>query len=367
MAESMGRAPFWPALRELTTARMREFLREPEAVFWVFAFPVIMTCALGIAFRTRVDEPVLVGIERASGAAAVAGPSTGAADDAATEAATEALRRAGGFEVRLVAPGGVERALRDGVVQVVVTPGAVPVYRFDPARAESQLARLAVDAALQRAAGRADAFEPRQDAVRAVGSRYIDWLVPGLLGMNIMGTGMWSTSFAIVTARTRKLLKRLVATPMPRSAYLMSLLGSRLAFLVGEATVLVAFGWIAFDVAVHGSIVALAVVSLLGALAFGGIALLVSSRAQTIEGVSGMLNLVMVPMWVFSGVFFSSANFPEALQPFVQALPLTALNDALRAVMNDGEPLAALWRELAVLTVWGGASFALALKLFRWT
>ena len=363
MAESTGRAPFWPALRELTLARMREFLREPEAVFWVFAFPVIMTCALGIAFRTRVDEPVLVGIERATGAAAVAGQTT----DAATEAATAALRRAGGFEVREVEPGGVERALRDGAVQVVVTPGAVPIYRFDPARAESQVARLAVDAALQRAAGRADAFEPRQDAVRAVGSRYIDWLVPGLLGMNIMGTGMWSTSFAIVTARTRKLLKRLVATPMPRSAYLLSLVGSRLAFLVGEATVLVAFGWLAFDVAVHGSVAALAVVSLLGALAFGGLALLVSSRAQTIEGVSGMLNLVMVPMWVFSGVFFSSANFPEALQPFVQALPLTALNDALRAVMNDGEPLAALWRELAVLTVWGGASFALALKLFRWT
>ena len=356
MAESMGRAPLWPALRELTLARMREFLREPEAVFWVFAFPVIMTCALGVAFRTRVDEPVLVGIERTAAAAA---------GDAAT--ARAALQQASGFEVRDIDPDGVERALREGIVQVVVTPGTVPIYRFDPARAESRLARLAVDAALQRAAGRTDAFAPRQDAVRAVGSRYIDWLVPGLLGMNIMGTGMWSTSFAIVTARTRKLLKRLVATPMPRSAYLMSLVGSRLMFLVSEATVLVAFGWLAFGVAVHGSIAALAVVSLLGAVAFGGIALLVSSRAQTVEGVSGLLNLVMVPMWVFSGVFFSSANFPEALQPFVQALPLTALNDALRGVMNDGEPLIAIWRELAVLTVWGGASFALALKLFRWT
>ncbi len=356
MAESMGRAPLWPALRELTLARMREFLREPEAVFWVFAFPVIMTCALGVAFRTRVDEPVLVGIERTAGAAA---------GNAATVRA--ALQQASGFEVRDIDPAGVERALREGIVQVVVTPGTVPTYRFDPARAESRLARLAVDAALQHAAGRTDAFAPRQDAVRAVGSRYIDWLVPGLLGMNIMGTGMWSTSFAIVTARTRKLLKRLVATPMPRSAYLMSLVGSRLMFLVSEATVLVAFGWLAFGVAVHGSIAALAVVSLLGAVTFGGIALLVSSRAQTVEGVSGLLNLVMVPMWVFSGVFFSSANFPEALQPFVQALPLTALNDALRAVMNDGEPLIAIWRELAVLTVWGGVSFTLALKLFRWT
>lgn len=354
MASPVRRAPFWPALRELTLSRMREFLREPEAVFWVFAFPVIMTCALGIAFRSRGDEPVLVGIEPSAGAAA-------------TAAAEQALRAAGGFELRSVDPAAVERALRDGTVQVMVTAGPVPTYRFDPARAESRLARLAVDAALQRAAGRIDRFEARQDAVRAVGSRYIDWLVPGLLGMNIMGTGMWSTSFAIVTARTRKLLKRLVATPMPRSAYLLSLVGSRLVFLIGEASVLVAFGWFAFGVAVHGSLMALAAVSLLGAMAFGGIALLVSSRARTVEGVSGLLNLVMVPMWVFSGVFFASSNFPPTLQPFVQALPLTALNDALRAVMNDGAPLVAIGHELAILTAWGAVSFVLSMKLFRWS
>ena len=355
MARPTGRAPFWPALRELTLTRVREFLREPEAVFWVFAFPVIMTCALGVAFRARVDEPVLVGIERAADRLSVA---------SATE---QALRAAGGFAVRVVPATDIERALRDGTVQVVVTPGEVPTYRFDPARAESRLARLAVDAALQRAAGRADLFEARQDAVRAVGSRYIDWLVPGLLGMNIMATGMWSTSFAIVTARTRKLLKRLVATPMPRSAYLLSLVGSRLMFLAAEASVLVGFGWLAFGVAVHGSLGALGVVSLLGALCFGGVALLVASRAQTVEGVSGLLNLVMLPMWVFSGVFFASSNFPDALQPFVQALPLTALNDALRAVMNDGEPLTAIWRELAIMSAWGGVSFVLSLKLFRWS
>jgi hypothetical protein len=227
-------------LRELTLVRMREFLREPEAVFWVFAFPVIMTCALGVAFRSRADDPVIVGVERGVQSAAL----------------SSALERAGGFVIREVDAGGVDRALRDGRVQVVVVPGTPPTYRFDPARAESQVARLSVDAVLQQAAGRADAFTARQDAVRAVGSRYIDWLVPGLLGMNIMGTGMWSTSFAIVTARTRKLLKRLVATPMPRSHYLLSLLLSRLVFLTAEVVVLVAFAWIVFGVAVHGSLAA---------------------------------------------------------------------------------------------------------------
>ncbi|MGE0361441.1 MAG: ABC transporter permease [Vicinamibacterales bacterium] len=338
-------------LRELTLTRMREFLREPEAVFWVFAFPVIMTCALGVAFRSRADDPVIVGVERGTAASAVAA----------------ALERTGGFVIREVEPATVDRALRDGQVQVVVVPGDPPTYRFDPARAESQVARLTVDAALQRAAGRGDVFTAREDAVRAVGSRYIDWLVPGLLGMNIMGTGMWSTSFAIVTARTRKLLKRLVATPMPRSQYLLALLLSRLAFLVAEVVVLVAFAWIVFGVAVHGRLATLALVCLLGAFAFGGVALLTASRARTIEGVSGLLNLVMVPMWVFSGVFFASSNFPDVVQPFVQALPLTALNDALRAVMNDGDGLAAIWHELAILTAWGGISFVAALRLFRWS
>ena len=342
---------FLPALRELTLSRIREFLREPEAVFWVFGFPVIMTLALGIAFRSRPDDPVRVAVETGEGAAAL----------------RASLQSAGGFIVSDVPDAGVERALRDGLVQVVVAPGVPPTYRFDPARAESQVARLAVDRALQRAAGRADAFTPREDAVRAAGSRYIDWLVPGLLGMNIMSTGLWSTSFAIVTARTRKLLKRFAATPMPRSAYLLAILLARLAFLAAEGTVLIAFAYFAFGVDVHGGLVALAVVSLVGALTFGGIALLVASRAKTVEGVSGLLNLVMLPMWVFSGVFFASSNFPDVMQPFVQALPLTALNDALRGVMNDGEGLAALWRELALLGAWGGLSFVAALKLFRWS
>jgi ABC transporter DrrB family efflux protein len=309
-----------------------------------------LTCALGLAFRSRPDPPVIVGV--------AGGAST---------ALTRTLDQAGGFILRDVEGEDVAKALRDGRVHVVVSGDTPPTYRYDPDRAESRVARLAVDAALQRAAGRQDAFRASDDAVRAVGSRYIDWLVPGLLGMNIMGTGMWSTSFAIVTARTRKLLKRLVATPMPRSAYLLSLLGSRLVFLVAETIVLVGFAWGVFGVAVHGSLLSLAVICLLGALTFGGMALLVSSRARTIEGVSGLLNLVMVPGWVFSGVFFASSNFPDAIQPLVQALPLTALNDALRAVINDGESLAAIWRELVTLTVWGAGSFALALRWFRWT
>jgi ABC-type multidrug transport system permease subunit len=337
-------------LVELTTARFREFVREPEAVFWVFAFPVIMTCALGLAFRTRGAEPVIAGVVEQAGADQI----------------VAALERAGGFTVRRFAPDDVERAVRDGRAPVVVVPGTPPVYRFDDARAESQVARLAVNAALQRAAGRADVFTPTEQPVKTVGSRYVDWLVPGLLGMNIMGTGMWGVGFAVVQARSKKLLKRLVATPMSKTHFLLSLLLSRLVTLGLEIAIILGFAWVVFDVEVQGALWAVVLLGILAALMFGGLGLLVASRARTIEAVSGLMNLVMLPMWVLSGVFFAATNFPEAMQPFIRVLPLTLLNDALRAIVNEGQPLTALGPKLAWLFAWGGTAFVLSLKLFRW-
>jgi ABC-2 type transport system permease protein len=190
--------------------------------------------------------------------------------------------------------------------------------------------------------------------------------VPGLLGMNIMGTGMWGVGFAIVNARQKKLLKRLIATPMSKAHYLTSLVLSRMATLTIEVVVIIGFAWIFFDVAVHGAIWALAALSILGALAFGGVGLLVASRARTIEAVSGLMNFVMLPMWVLSGVFFASTNFPEPMQPFIHALPLTALIDSLRMIVNDGSGFAAVLPQAAIMAAWGGLSFLLSLKLFRW-
>ena len=337
-------------LVELTLSRFREFIREPEAVFWVFAFPVIMTIALGIAFRSRGTEPVIAGVLEQAGADRI----------------VDALEKSGGFTVRRIPEADADRALRDGRAPVIVVPGSPPSYRFDEARAESQVARLAVDAALQRAAGRTDAFTPVQQPMQTVGSRYIDWLVPGLLGMNIMGTGLWGVGFSIVQARSKKLLKRLIATPMKKTHYLLSLVLSRLATLTLEVVIIIGFAWVAFGVAVHGPLWALAVLALLGALAFGGLGLFVASRARTIEAVSGLMNLVMLPMWVLSGVFFAATNFPDAMQPFIHVLPLTALNDAMRAVVNEGRSLDSVVPQMAILAAWGSISFAAALKLFRW-
>jgi ABC-2 type transport system permease protein len=334
---------------ELTLARMREFLREPEAVFWVFAFPLLMAFALGIAFRQERVQEVVVGIVRAEG-------STLAAQ----------LKGATGVRVRTLEPSEADAALRRGQVAVVLVPGPPVVYRFDPSRPESRMARLVVDDVLQRKAGRVEPVTTRDDTVVAPGSRYIDWLIPGLLGMNIMGTSLWSIGFSVVVARSRKLLKRLMATPMPRAQYLASHLLSRLVFLVLEATVLLVFAYFVFGVAPVGSIALVAGLILLGALAFSGLGLLISTRSTTIEGVSGWMNIVMMPMWLLSGVFFASSNFPEMAQPFIKLLPLTSLVDALRAVYLDGHGPAAIGREIATLTIYTVATFGLSVKLFRW-
>jgi ABC-2 type transport system permease protein len=335
---------------ELTLARFREFLREPEAVFWVFAFPVLMALALGIAFRGETPAPIPVGVTVGQG----------------HDTMVAALAEDAGLAPRVLEAREVEAALRNGTVHAVVVPGDPPVYRYDPSRPESRLARLTVDAALQRAAGRLDIVGARDERVVTPGSRYIDWLVPGLLGMNIMGTGLWSIGFHVVQARSRKLLKRLMATPMRRADFLLSLVLARLLFLALEVVALLGFGWIAFRVPVHGSLVELGLVALVGSLAFGGLGLLIASRARTIEGVSGLMNVAMLPMWVLSGVFFASDNFPDAMQPFIRALPLTALNEALRGVMIDGASLPALWLQLAVLGTWGVGCYAVAVRVFRW-
>ena len=341
------------ALIQLTLVKLREYLREPEALFWVFAFPVLLTLGLGIAFRSGGEAPARVGVVVSES------PSN-------RRALLEALSRERRLAIREIREEDAGPALRDGEVALAVIPTDPPTYRYDPTRPESAAARFLVDEVLQRASGRQDAFTPADDRVAVPGSRYIDWLVPGLLGMNVMMTGLWGIGFGIGTARARKLLKRLAATPMRRSSYLAAQVIGRLTFLAFEAGVLLVFARIAFDVPMQGSWLLVAFLTLLGAVCGAALSLLVASRAKTIEAVSGLINIAVLPMWLFSGVFFSSANFPEAMQPFIQALPLTALNDALRDVMLAGAGPIGVSGEIAILTAWIVIPFALALKFFRW-
>ena len=346
---------------QLVNVRLKEFLREPEAIFWSFVFPILLATGLAIAFRNRPAEIVRVGVI--------------AVTPDAADTIVARLRRATGFAVERFADDTAARtAIRTGRVAVVVVPRRTvdaradgPIeYRFDDTRPEARLARLAADDAIQRGAGRADPVGVSEQRVREHGSRYIDFLVPGLLGMNIMGGGMWSIGFSIVESRRKRLLKRLIATPMSRAQYLASYILTRLVFLLGEATILVGIAAAAFGVPVRGSLLQLGVIAVAASLAFSGLGLLVSSRVRTIEAVSGLMNFAMLPMWVLSGIFFSASNYPAAFQPFIQALPLTAVNDALRANMLQGLGWQAVLPELGIIAGWLVLSFVLALKLFRW-
>jgi ABC-2 type transport system permease protein len=337
-------------LLELTIARTKQFLREPEAVFWVFVFPVLLALALGFAFREKAPDRITVGVVEGPGAAA----------------AREALAASPVLLPNVLGAPAAREALRGGKISLLVEPGPPLLFRFDPTRPDARSARLEAADALERAAGRKDPVAIAEEKETEPGGRYIDFLIPGILGMNIMGTGVWSLAFSVVTARTRNLLKRFLATPMRKSDYLVSQMLSRFVFLVFEVAVLVAFGWLVFGVGVRGSILLFSILCLVGAFSFAGLGLLVGARPTTIEGVSGLANVVLFPMWILSGVFFSYERFPAPAIPLIRALPLTALNDALRAVMNDGAGLAAILPQIALLAAWGLASFVLALKLFRW-
>jgi ABC-2 type transport system permease protein len=341
------------SLRELTSVRVREFLREPEAVFWTFAFPVLLAIGLGIAFRNKPVEIVHIGVVQ----------------EAIADSVIASLRASKELSVELVpsVDSGLS-SMRNGKIAIVVqaTGPREVSYRFDDTRPDARMARMLVDDAIQRGAGRVNPTTTRDTIVREAGSRYIDFVIPGLLGMNIMGGSIWGVGFAIVDARRKRLLKRLIATPMSRSEYMMAFVFSRLGLLIAEVGVVLGFAVLAFDVPLRGSLLQLTTVVVLSAFSFGALGILVASRAKTIEGASGLMNAAMLPMWVLSGVFFSAENFPAAFQPFIKALPLTATNDALRATMLRGEGWMSVAPELAILTGWMLVCGWLALKLFRW-
>ncbi len=336
------------ALVQLTLVRFYEFLREPEALFWVFVFPILLAAGLGIAFRNRPADVLNIGA---------------VSPQLAQSIGQEKLLHVEQFSVEAG-----QRALREGKIALLIVPGpnGTMEYRYDNTNPEGRSAKMLADRAVQTAAGRMDPVRTEDQFMREPGSRYIDFLVPGLLGMNLMGSAIWGMGFAIVDARRKKLMKRLVATPMPRHYFLLSFVLSRLLLLVVEIGVLLGFGVVAFGVPVRGSVLDLIVLCILGSLSFGAIGLLIASRVQTIEAASGLMNVVMMPMWILSGVFFSSQRFPDVVQPIIKVLPLTAVIDALRANMLQGANLADIAAQLAILSMWLVVCFSLALKLFRW-
>jgi ABC-type multidrug transport system permease subunit len=336
------------SLGQLILARVREFTREPEAVFWAVFFPVLLTTALGIAF---------------GGSTVPALPVVTSSPELA-----RALQGEPGVAVTVLDEPAARDALLNGRAVLFAHPngeGGI-IYQYDDTNPDGRAARLLTDHAVQQAAGRIDPTPARDQFVREPGSRYVDFVVPGLVGLGIMSNALWGLGFSIVDSRRRQLTKRLVATPMSRTSYLASYLFWRMMILAVEVGVPIVFGVVAFAVPVRGRIVDMILICVISSLAFSAIGLLLAARPRTIEAVSGLVNLVQVPMWILSGVFFSAERFPAVAQPVIRALPLTAVNDALRGHMLQGASLMELAPQLLTLLTWLVVCFTLALKLFRW-
>jgi ABC transporter DrrB family efflux protein len=322
-------------------------------IFWVYGFPFILAVGLGIAFSGSEIEPPRVDIERVAG-------QEKKVEDLFQLLKQEKLR----VEIHDEEECRQRRRTGKTALYVIPTSGGYE-YVYDKTEQEGVVARHWVEA-IQRRHKDPGAVAVIDVPLSEPGNRYIDFLVPGLIGLNLMGGGMWGIGFVLVDMRVRKLLKRFLATPMRRRDFLLAIMTARLVFMVPDVLLLLLVGWIGFGVPVRGDLGTLVVIILIGAAAFAGIGLLVACRAEKTETISGLMNLVMLPMWLLSGTFFSSARFPDATQPFIQALPLTQLNDALREVMLEGKTLADVGWRLAILMAWAVVSFVLALRWFRW-
>jgi len=335
------------SLYQLTSTRFRLFLREPEALFWVFIFPVLLAAGLGIAFRNRPPDVLQVG--------------------ATSQQLTQALNIDKGLtSITMTESAGTHDLATGGILLLVIQRPNGVVYKYDDTNPDARSARLLADLAVQKEAGQKAVLNSSSDLVHETGARYIDFVVPGLLGMNLMGSAIWGLGFSIVEARQKKLLKRFVASPMPRWQYLASFLLSRLALLVIEVVAFLGFARLVFGVPFRGSLWDLAILCVLTSLSFSALGLLIASRAKTMEAASGLMNLVMLPMWILSGVFFSATRFPAMIQPFVRALPLTAAIDALRGNMLQGMELPGLILPITTLLAWLVVTFVVSLRIFRW-
>ena len=329
-------------LVELTLMRLREFVREPDALLWAFLFPLLLAAGLGVAFRNRPPEPIKVA--------------------ATTPELAESLRREPLLDVQLLATSVAREALRNGKVALEAEPGegGAMRYRYDPSNPDARMAALLADRSMQRSAG------TEWIPVTEPGSRYIDYLLPGIVGMTMLAGALWGITYPIVDARRRKLMKRFRTTPMRRHHYLLSFLIFGFLRQSVEIVFIIGFGMLVFGTPVRGSMAGLAAICAMSTLSFGAIGLLIAARIRTAEAANGLINAVMIPMWMLSGIFFSPERFPDSLQSVIKCLPLTASIGALRANMLQGADLGQLRPELLVLGVWFAACFPLALKLFRW-
>lgn len=340
------------SLIELTKCRWREFRREPSAFFWVVFMPVLWMVVLGIAFSNPRPERYGVGWINT---------------EASFQPALKALQSSEQIMVKQGSSEDIERWFQRGEIVLAVSTEPNKIrYSFDNANPESLRARRFVNDLIQQNFGRKDPVITENKNITAKGGRYVDFLIPGLLGLSIMSSSLFGTGMTLVSNRKENLLKRYLSTPMKKYEFLVSHVFGRFIILFFEFSAIFIAGLLIFDFTIFGNIIDYVLIAVAGAACFTAIALVCASRTTSVPFMSGLINLISIPLVLLSGVFFSKTNFPEAMHPVIELLPLTALNDALRKVALEGLGLSSCGFELAILGVYFVFAGIAARVLFKW-
>jgi ABC-type multidrug transport system permease subunit len=359
------------ALRNLVSLQFKEFFREPEIIFWAFVLPIVLAWLLGVAIGSSNGLTRTVGVVESGEAPREFWDTwiAGARDalDAAADA-TAAGGRGGGEEIsfRVLPRDEAILSLKQGKISLFVergSGGGSVRYSFDARKGEARMTHLLVESAL---GGGAAATGNAVAALEVQGTRYIDYLVPGLLAMDIMSSVLWGIGWVLIEIRIKKLLRRMAATPMHKSMFLFSHFTARLIVNAIEFLALFLFARWYFGVKVQGSVPALVAVFIAGSMAFTGIAIFVSSRTANPRAGNGLINAVTFPMMLLSGIFFSYNHFPEWSIRFVKLLPLTMLADAMRSIFNEGAGFAEVGVPALILAAVGVVFFAAGMKIYKW-
>jgi ABC-2 type transport system permease protein len=361
-------------LFRLIAAQFLEIIREPAVLFWGIVFPILMAWGLGIAFTQKNDITRKIAIVRYVGA-------EHGKSKLFCFLETNASKKDGQYTIGLKNPklGNIRLVfvetvwkdaytmLKKGKINLILEDNINSIqYHFDPASADAQMLYQQLNSMMTNGT---DFYSANQTEIKPLtisGTRYIDFLIPGLLAMGVMMSATWGISYTMIERRSKKLLRRMVATPMKKSNFLIALVSVRFMMNVLEGLILFLFAWLVFGIHMQGSFSALLGVFIAGNIAFAGIAILVSSHTASPEVGNGIINALVTPMMVLSGVFFSYHNFPDWSQPVIENLPLTMLADSMRSIFNEGAGWAQVYYQIAVLSVTGLVCFVVGLKIFKW-
>ncbi len=358
---------------QLLSIQFKEFFREPGALFWSFVFPILMSFALGMAFS---DKPEI------TQHAAVVIPISSDSSLLKTYLEKNCKKNIslkleyqntidnnelGKTTTHFVPVSWAESEImmKRGQIQIILTENKGHInYHFDPANSASRLAYITISGMVD---GK-NLVSPNSiiKPLETKGTRYIDFLIPGLLAMGIMSSCLWGISYGLIEKRSKKLLRRLVATPMKKSLFMLTMFISRFVFAILETIALLTFAYFVFDVTIQGSMIAFAAILISGSFFFMGLSILLASRTDNTQVGNGFISAITMPMMLLSGIFFSYSNFPDIIIPIIKYLPLTIFADSLRSIINEGYGFTDVLQPLLILSLTGLATFFAGLKIYKW-